>query len=329
MILHRSIPASFFGMVLGLVGLGGNWRVASRLWGVPLAIGEAIMALALVTWAVLVVAYALKWIGHRSAAIEEAWHPVQCCFIGLAPSSTALMAVVLAPHAHALALWALWVGGIGHVCFSVWRVGHMLQGGRDITTATPVIYLPSVAGNFISAIAAGTLGYPSWGLLFFGAGLFSWLALESVIVNRLFHAQALPAALRPTLGIQLAPPVVAVAAWLANTQGMPELLVQATWGYGLLQLLLLLRLLPWILAQPFAPSYWAFTFGLTALSGTALQMHERGVTGAITDLSVGLFVLTNVVLAIVIVGTLVRAAQGKLLPPGTVSAAPPDPAAAK
>lgn len=326
MVLRRSIPASFFGMVLGLVGLGGNWRNASHLWGVPPVIGEAIMTLAFVVWAVLITCYAMKWFGHREAALEEVRHPVQCCFIGLVPATTALMGVVLAPHAHALAVLALVVGGVGHVLFSVWRVGDMLQGGREITTVTPVIYLPSVAGNFITAITAGTLGYASWGILFLGAGVFMWLALESVIVNRLFHAQALPVALRPTLGIQLAPPVVAVAAWLANTQGTPELLVQAAWGYGLLQFFMLIRLLPWISKQPFAPSYWAFTFGLTALSGTAITMVSRGVTGAIADAAPVLFVITNVVLAIIIFGTIVRAAQDKLLPPAAVAQATSVPA---
>ena len=308
-------------MVLGLVGLGSNWRLATRLWGAPPAVGEAIMAVAFFVWLLVSISFTVKWLVHRDAALDEARHPVQCCFIGLAPATTALMAVVLAPHAHGLALLALSVGGAGHVLFSVWRVGDMLQGGREVTTVTPVIYLPSVAGNFITGIAAGTLGFPSWGILFFGAGLFMWLALESVIVNRLFHAQALPVPLRPTLGIQLAPPVVAVAAWLANTEGVPPLLVQAIWGYGLLQFAMLVRLLPWIAQQPFAASYWAFTFGLTALSATSLTMTLRGTTGAIADLAPVLFVVTNVGLAIIIVGTVIRAFQGKLLP-----AAPSPPA---
>ncbi|URX62085.1 dicarboxylate transporter/tellurite-resistance protein TehA [Luteibacter anthropi] len=316
----RTLPASFFGMVLGLVGLGSNWRTAAHLWGMPPVIGEAIMGVAFVVWLAVGASYTLKWCLHRDAAVEEALHPVQCCFIGLAPATTALMAIVLAPHARTLAILALIIGGVGHVLFSVWRVGNMLQGGREVTTVTPVIYLPSVAGNFITAIAAGTLGFASWGILFFGAGLFTWLALESVIVNRLFHAQPLPVALRPTLGIQLAPPVVAVAAWLANTDGLPSLLAQSAWGYGLLQLALLIRLLPWIAQQPFAPSYWAFTFGLTALSGTAMTMTARGLQGAVPQLAPILFVVTNVVLAVIVIGTVVRAVQGKLLPAPPVSA---------
>lgn len=322
MALPRPIPASFFGMVLGLVGLGANWRTASRLWGLPPAIGESIMAVAFVVCAVLTLAYAYKWLVHRAAAIEEARHPVQCCFIGLVPSSGALMGIVLAPHAHDLAVAALLTGGVGQVVFSLWRFGAMLQGDRDMSTTTPVIYLPSVAGNLIIATAAGILGFSSWGILFFGVGVFSWLALESVIVNRLLNATPLPPPLRPTLGIQLAPPAVAAAAWLANTQGAPELLVQAAWGYGLVQLLMMIRLFPWIAKQPFASSYWAFSFGITALSGSALTMSLRGLTGAIAQLAPVMFVFTNAVMLLLTVGTIVRLAQNKLLPPPVVAAPP-------
>jgi tellurite resistance protein len=309
-----SIPASFFGIVLGLVGLASNWRGAVHLWGMPPVIGEILMATAFATWALLAVCYVFKWVGQREAALAEWQHPVQCCYIGLIPATTALMGVALAPYSRELANLALWLGAAGHLLFSVWRVGAMLQGDRDIATITPVTYLPSVAGNFIVAITAGTLGHASWGLLFFGAGLFMWLAMESIIVNRLLHAAALQAPLRPTLGIQLAPPVVAVTAWLANTQGAPEWLVQATWGYGIFQLLLLIRLLPWIFKQPFAPSYWAFTFGLTALSGGGIQMTLRGAQGAIADMSPVLFVFTNVVLGLIVIGTLTLLLQRKLVP---------------
>jgi tellurite resistance protein len=322
MALPRPIPASFFGMVLGLVGLGANWRTASRLWGLPPVIGESIMAVAFVVCVVLTLAYAYKWLVHRAVAIEEARHPVQCCFIGLVPSSGALMGIVLAPHAHDLAVVALLTGGIVQVIFSLWRFGAMLQGDRDIATTTPVIYLPSVAGNLIIATAAGILGFSSWGILFFGVGVFSWLALESVIVNRLLNAAPLPPPLRPTLGIQLAPPAVAAAAWLANTQGAPELLVQAAWGYGLVQLLMMFRLFPWIAKQPFASSYWAFSFGITALSGSALTMSLRGLTGAIAQLAPVMFVFTNGVMLLLTVGTIVRLAQNKLLPPPVVAVPP-------
>jgi len=97
-------------------------------------------------------------------------------------------------------------------------------------------------------------------------------------------------------------------------------MIQAAWGYGLVQLLLMIRLFPWIAKQPFAPSYWAFSFGITALSGSALTMTLRGLTGAIAELAPVMFVFTNLVMAVLIIGTVVRWGQNKLLPPAVVAA---------
>jgi tellurite resistance protein len=125
--------------------------------------------------------------------------------------------------------------------------------------------------------------------------------------------------LRPTLGILLAPPVVGCVAYLFLTGGVsggkPDLFAQALLGYGLLQLLLLVRLLPWILQQPFGASYWAFSFGVTALAFDAIVFVVRGQTGYIEWLSMALFGLANVLIAVLVAGTLWRLLTGKLLPP--------------
>jgi tellurite resistance protein TehA-like permease len=54
------VLAAFFGMILGLVGLGGCCRVAHKIWGAPSAIGEGIRMAAVVLWAVRVVLYVAK-----------------------------------------------------------------------------------------------------------------------------------------------------------------------------------------------------------------------------------------------------------------------------
>lgn len=132
-----------------------------------------------------------------------------------------------------------------------------------------------VAGGFVSAIVADALGYRELGVLFFVMGIFSWLALESIIIQRLFLLEALPNPLRPMLGIQLAPPVVDCVAYLSTIGGQPDTFAQILFGYGLLQALILLRLMPWLFQQPFAASYWAFTFGIAALALSVLSFCRR------------------------------------------------------
>jgi tellurite resistance protein len=308
-----TIPASFFGMILGLAGLGGCWRLAAKLWHLPTWIGEVVMLLAVAIWLMLLLLYVGKWLWARADALAEFEHPVLCCFIGLVPVSTVFVALAIAPYSREIAVALFIVGTIGQLSFGVYRSGQLWMGGSKPETITPILYLPTVAGGFVSAIVASTLGYREWGPLFFGAGLFSWLALESIIMHRLYLLEALPKPLRPTLGIQLAPPVVGCVAYLSITSGQPDAFAQILFGYGLLQALILLRLVPWLFQQPFTASYWAFTLGVAALSLASLRLVERGMTGVMQELAVLLFVGANIAIGSIALGTVRLLLRGKLL----------------
>jgi tellurite resistance protein len=308
------VPASFFGIVLGLAGLGGTWRAAARVWQLPPVIGEALMLVAGIVWAIMLVLYAAKWIYAREEALRELEHPVQCCFVGLIGVATLLISIAVLPHSRLAAEILFAAGASFTLAFGVWRTGILWRGGRDPATTTPVLYLPTVGGAVVTATAAAALGYQDWGQLAFGAGLFSWLAIESVLLHRLYTVASMPAPLRPTLGIQLAPPVVGGVAYLSVTTGPPDLLAYAMLGYGLLQALLLLRLVPWIREQPFAASYWALTFGATALATVPLRMMERGTTGAVASIAPYTFVAANIVVGVIALATLRLIRQGQLLP---------------
>ncbi len=135
-----------------------------------------------------------------------------------------------------------------------------------------------------------------------------------MLLHRLYTLPAKPPALRPTLGIQLAPPAVGAIAYLSVNGGVPDLVAHALIGYALLQALLMLRLLPWILEQPFGASYWAFTFGATALATAPLRMVAHGDTGPMAVLAPYLFVGANIVVGLIALGTLRLIFQGRLLP---------------
>ena len=53
-------PAAYFGMVLGLAGLGNAWRAAEQTWHIGNGFSERILALAAAVWVVLVILFAAK-----------------------------------------------------------------------------------------------------------------------------------------------------------------------------------------------------------------------------------------------------------------------------
>jgi tellurite resistance protein len=304
------IPASFFGIVLGIAGLGNAWRVASRIWALPTVIGETISLIGVIVWFVLLALFALKWIVTRPAAIEELAHPVLCCFIGLAGVSTMLAAGAVLPYWRSLAVLLFGAGAVFTLAFAVWRTGNLWQGNRPSEATTAVLYLPLGAGSFVTAITASALGYPDWGQLFLGAGILSSLAIESVLLHRLYTSAPMAPALRPTLGIQLAPPAVAAVAYLSVYPGPPDVVAHVLVGYGLLQALLMIRLLPWILEGGFTIGFWAFTFGATALASASLRLLERGGTGPMMVIAPVLFVGANLVVGLVAIRTIILFVTG-------------------
>jgi tellurite resistance protein len=308
------VPASFFGIVLGVIGLGNAWRAAHQLWGLPAVVGEVVMAIGVAAWAIIMLLFLAKWIVSSEGAWSEALHPVQCCYVGLAGVSTMLVAIAVGPYHHMAALCIYSVGLVFTLGFALWRTGHLWRGGRDPAASTPVLYLPTVAGSFVTAVGAGALGFPDWGKLAFGAGLFSWLAVESVLLHRLYTSDPLAPAIRPTLGIQLAPATVGALAYLSVTDGHPDMVVYALIGYGVLQFLLLVRLMPWILEQPVSAAYWGFTFGLTALAGSLVRMVLRGDSGPAATLAPIVFVAVNLIIAALMLHTLWLLFSGQILP---------------
>ena len=299
------IPAAYFGIVLGLAGLGNAWRTAGIVWSLPAAIGEMLMAGAAAVWTVLVVLYIAKWIWDCSGALAELEHPVQCCFVGLIGVATMLIAMGAFPYARPISAIVFVAGASFTLGFGVWRTGLLWRGERGVGTTTAVLYLPLVAGTFVVAAGASLFGLRDWGQFAFGAGFFSWMAIESVLLQRLLIGPALPLALRPTLGIQLAPPAVGAVAYISVSNGGPDIFAHMMIGYGLLQALVLLRMLPWVMEQPFAPSYWAFTFGASALGTAPLRLMQRGEQGPIATLAPYLFAVANVIVLLVCLGTLI------------------------
>lgn len=307
------LPASFFGMVLGLSGMGQSWRLATGLWRMPAVIGEAILALAALVWGTLLLLYVVQAIRHPDDARKEFQHPIQGSTPALLGISTLLM--VLAVFRYSMtAAWILAIAGIAwHLVFALAHTGAMWRGGRDMLDTAPSLYLPTVAGNFTSAAALGALGHSDWGWLFLGAGLFSWVALESLIVQRFWQPDGVPVAQRPLIGIQFAPPVVCGMAWLMLSPGSTDHWLLMLWGYGLFQLLLGLRLWRWLGEQPFAPSYWAYTFGIASTTVCALKLAISGVPVAQT-LALPIFISANLFIGVLAVRTALLFTMGKLLP---------------
>jgi tellurite resistance protein len=250
--------------------------------------------------------------------MAELEHPIQSCYIGLAGVVALLATIGFSTTHQMLSLGCFCFGIAWTLIFAIYQTGRFWMGDGKPETLTPVLYLPVVAGAFVSAGACAAMGYADWGKLAFGGGLFTWLALESVILLRLYTARPVLPPLRPAMGLQFAAPALAAVAYLSVGGGTPDILAYALIGYALLQALILIRLLPWLMQAELSPAWWSFSFGSASLPTAAMKLVAHGDAGAIATLAPYLFIAGNIVLTAIATVTIKWAFSSAPLPPSAV-----------
>ncbi|PFG34383.1 dicarboxylate transporter/tellurite-resistance protein TehA [Sanguibacter antarcticus] len=310
----QRVPASFFGMVLGVFGLGSTWRYGASIGLVPHWVGEVGVLAGCGVWFALVAVYVYRFLTARDGVAAEWRDPATFSFISLLPAGGVLVSVGLHPYVPVVAAVLLWLGIAGQLAFVAVRCAPLWAGTQPLDATTPGLYLPFVAANFISAIGLGAAGHEKLGYLFLGAGVISWLTLEPLITHRLRTGPETPPAARGVIGVQLAPAFVACYAYLAVNGGRFDTLALGLFGYGVLQLVLMLRLWRWILAAGFTPGLWAFSFGLAAMSNTGLRFLYSRPDTDVRIVAIAVVVIATALLVALIVGTVVLVVRGRLVP---------------
>jgi tellurite resistance protein len=309
-----AIPANFYAIPFGLVGLARVWRLASDLFGLPASIGTAFFLVATAVFLILLLSFATKLVLAPRTVTSELKHPVLGPFYSLLPISGMLLAVGLQPYALGAALVVFWICFIATALLGGWLTGQWIVSELDIDKFHPGYFLPTVAGGLLGGESAAHFGLIGLGWMSFGVGMICWIVLGSIILNRLFFRSALPGGLIPTLAIEIAPPVVAGNTYFFLTGGRVDLFAYFLAGYAVLMALVQLRLAPVYLKLAFTPGFWGFTFSYAAAAGFA--MRWIGIEHPPTAALLGLAVLAAITLLIggIAVRTLVSLGRGKLIP---------------
>lgn len=306
------VPASWFSMVMGLGALAAAWRAAVRSYRASPWIADALLAVSIALFVVVLAAQAVKAFTARDRLRVELEHPVQGSLAALAPASLLLLAAGLAVHFRDLATVLFWIGSAGQLAIGVYVVGRWFTTPVEPKLVTPAMHLPTAVGNFLGAIAAGAVGQVDLGRLMLGVGIVAWFLVAATLLGRYLSAGELPAPLRPLLGIELAPPAVGLVAWQVLEGAGPDAASRSFLGFSLFVALVLLRLTGRFRGVPFTAAWWSFTFPLAALSAATLRIAAvaPGTVGA--ALALPLFVVANAVVAVITFRTAVALSRGEL-----------------
>lgn len=167
-----NLPAGYFGMVTGTIGMGFAALCQHHLASDALA-GRDPVALAVAIWFLLSVAFLTRAVRFPYSVLAEMRHPVMSSFVSLFPATTLLVAIGFVPWYRPVALGLFSVGVVIQLAYAARQSAGLWRGKHPEEATTPGLYLPTVANNFISAMACGALGFHDAGLVFLGAGVFS------------------------------------------------------------------------------------------------------------------------------------------------------------
>lgn len=306
------LPVGIFGISVGLFGLLGAWRrVAAYGWS------GASDVVAFLTWPVgsvwilSMLLYAIKCIRYPQAVRGEFLHPVQGSLQALLPLSLLLAVIQFNRPGQgvwlALALLAMAL----HLVIAVRVVSILSTGRMPANAVTPALYLPVVGGALVGGMTLATLGYPGWGAMLFGTGLSGWALLEARILSRLFEGQ-MPAALRPTVGVELAPPAIATLTAAVIWPQLPADVLMIGLGVAIAPFVGVMARYRWWSQVPFSVGFWSFSFPLAALASAIIEAMHRG--GWPSWIGIAALLAASVVIAFLALRTAIILLQGRFLP---------------
>lgn len=267
---HVRITPNLIGIAFGIAGLAQVWSTANAVAQSPEWVATSLWLLAGIAWLVTAGPYVVRGVLTRQLWADLA-DPIFSPFTALAFIVPMLLGVELARYQRGLGETVFFVALALTVLLGGWLSGGWIVVDANLAQWHPGYFLPTVAGGLIGAAGCAQLGYLSLARFMFGYGMICWLVLGSILLTRLFTQPRLPIPLLPTMAIEVAPPVVAGGAWFAINGSQPDAVALGLAGYGVLMVMVQLRLIPLYAGVPFGVGWWSFSFSYAAAFSVGIR----------------------------------------------------------
>lgn len=294
----KDLPIGMYGAVMGLVGLGLSARSAAPvLPGVvqaPAYFTEPWILLGVLAFLFLMPAYCVKVLRYPRIAHEEFTNPAKLGFCGALPVGLFLLGGGVGAYLPLAGSVLWWSGFVLLLVYQVWAIAQWLKGGVELAHINAG-WLIILVGGIVAPGPGIELGHIEASRFIFGVSASAAPLLMALLFFRAVAGPPLPEALRPTWFILLVPPSLIYANGIALYPGLAAL--ELLFPAALVLAVALLVLSRGLLAWPFGPPWWAFTFPLDALAYGAARYAQdhpsplwKGVCAATLALAT-LFVL--------------------------------------
>ena len=265
-------PIMMFAIVMGLAGLTLVFEKISHVFYLPSIISTLMILLTLGVYTTVLFTYGKKILKHKEEVLKEFAHPIRINFFAAFSISTLLVSMVIHPYIKELAHILFIFGAVFHIFFTFYTIKYWIDNNLEMSHSNPAWFIP-IVGNLIVPIASHGFFNDSILYFYFAIGIFFWIVLFSIILNRIiFHQQFAPKFL-PTLFILIAPPAVGFLSYVKLTGGL-DFFAHMLYSLALFFTILIFFMYKKFMNIKFFISWWAFTFPSAAMTIATIKMYE-------------------------------------------------------
>jgi len=269
----KFFPIMMFAIVMGLAGLTIVYQKAHEIFGISATISNALVILVSVVFVIITSVYLLKMIKYIGAVKKEFAHPVRINFFAASAISSLLLAIVYHPINHNIAYYLFVIGTIGQTFFTFYTISFWINNNLELNHSNPAWFIP-IVGNILVPVAGSSFVDTTLLMYYFAIGMFFWVVLTSILINRIIFHHQLAAKFMPTLFIFIAPPAIGFIAYVKMNGGDFDLFASFLYNLALFFTFLLFFMYKNFIGLKFFISWWAFTFPLTAITIASMLAYK-------------------------------------------------------
>ena len=298
----RNFPISFLAIGLGLIGYTLAWQKAEHILKIPFTISPYLLYFSLLVIVIILGMYLAKMIKYSSEVKKEFNHPIKLNFYPILAKLFLITSIIFLESNLVLSEYLWWIGVVLQFIFTIIIMSAWIQHEKfKIQHINPSWFIP-VVGSIIIPIAGVKHFSPELSWFFFSLGLFWWMILMTLVMNRVIFHNPIPDKLIPTMFILFAPPIIGFIS-LTKLLGGLNPGGNLLYYFGFFLFILVLFQIKMFFKIRFYLSWWAYSFPLDALViGTLLMYHESGMV-FFQVASIVTFIMLNLVILMLLVKT--------------------------
>lgn len=306
----KFFPIMMYAIVMGMSGLTITYQKAAIWLNFPHIIGNSLMYITTAIFIVVSITYIMKFFTYSNAVKNEFSHPVRINFFA-AVSISMLMLAIIYKEAYPTVSAIFWYPGTAlHFYLTMHTIAFWIKDNQELAHSNPAWFIP-IVGNVL--IPVGGIGFASNGLLmyFFSVGIFFWIILFSLILNRIIFHHQLAVKFMPTMFILIAPPAVGFIAYF-KLFGVVDTFAMILFNLALFFTFLVAFMYKSFLKIKFFISWWAFVFPVAAMAISSMLMYHVVNDFALLILSYVMIAVTTIIISIVIYQTILHMTKNEI-----------------